>query len=264
MPHRLQERRLSHSRSRLEDDELALPCTQPFQPLRNGRHLPLTPNDAGRAEPVECCLREYFLWIDFARAGGLVSSRLLRVVEGRVGGVEQVPAARRVSGGRRNPDTQCDREGSARFAESKSAIASSLQDPRRHLSGSSLTRSRQQHGELVAAKADWHPLITDDLLQRGGHPDEHLVAGVVPVGVVDLLELVQVDDQERQGEIIVALPPDLVLEVAEQETAIVNAGQLVLEDETRGILPDVFKEFYELAVLHGAGFPLSRGWERQA
>ncbi len=70
------------------------------------------------------------------------------------------------------------------------------------------------------------------------------------VGVVDALEEVDVEDQERQGKVLVLIPVDLVLEVAEEEAAVVESGELVLEDEARGILPDVLEKIDELAVLH--------------
>jgi hypothetical protein len=43
---------------------------------------------------------------------------------------------------------------------------------------------------------------------------------------------------------------DLVLEEAEKEAAVVEAGELVLEDEAGGVLADVLEEVDELAVLH--------------
>ena len=62
----------------------------------------------------------------------------------------------------------------------------------------------------------------------------------MPVRVVDLLEPIQIENQQGQRVVLAALPPNPVIEIAEQETAVVDTRQLVLEDEPRGILPNVF------------------------
>jgi hypothetical protein len=72
----------------------------------------------------------------------------------------------------------------------------------------------------------------------------------VTVGVVDALEEVDVQDQERQGKVLVLVPMDLVLEVAEKESAVVEPGELIFEDEAGGIFTDVLEKVDELAVLH--------------
>ena len=75
------------------------------------------------------------------------------------------------------------------------------------------------------------------------------------VRIVDFFELVHVDDQHRKGIILAGYPADFVLEVAPQETAIVDAGKLVLKDEARGILPHVGQEVDKLCVRHELDFP---------
>ena len=58
--------------------------------------------------------------------------------------------------------------------------------------------STQQHRELVAAEAGKHVAGAVQLLaQPGGHQPQQVVAGVVPEAVVDLLEPVEVQQQQR-------------------------------------------------------------------
>ena len=54
----------------------------------------------------------------------------------------------------------------------------------------------QQHGELVATQPGEDPALGDVHREGLRHVPQHLVAGLVPVPVVDRLEPVQVDDQQ--------------------------------------------------------------------
>ncbi len=56
----------------------------------------------------------------------------------------------------------------------------------------------QQHGELVAAGAGQQPAVAEAVAQGGGDRLEHLVAGLVAAGVVDVLEVVDVDGQDAE------------------------------------------------------------------
>ncbi len=95
-------------------------------------------------------------------------------------------------------------------------------------------------------------MLLNDLFEQGGEPGEGLIAGVVAIGVVDLLERIEVDDQQREREILPAVPAHLVLEIAEEETTILDAGEFVLEDEAGWVFPDVLEEIYEVTVGHSA------------
>ena len=57
--------------------------------------------------------------------------------------------------------------------------------------------SRQHHDELVAGVADADVVRADAGAQHGGHLAQRAVADVVAVGVVDLLEVVEVHDEQR-------------------------------------------------------------------
>ena len=56
----------------------------------------------------------------------------------------------------------------------------------------------QQHGELVAARAAGDVVRAQVVGQEDADPLEQAVAHLVPVGVVDLLEVVDVDHQHRK------------------------------------------------------------------
>jgi len=57
----------------------------------------------------------------------------------------------------------------------------------------------------------WYGLIAAHLREQVGQPDQCLIPGVVPVGVVDLLEVVYVEDQQGERIILSRIPPDFVV-----------------------------------------------------
>ena len=59
--------------------------------------------------------------------------------------------------------------------------------------------ARQDHRELVAAQTGEHIGLPQARAQLVGDLDEQLVAGVVTQGVVDRLEAVEVEDEQRAG-----------------------------------------------------------------
>src|SRR5216683_1805381 len=96
--------------------------------------------------------------------------------------------------------------------------------------------ARQHHHELVAAVAGHHVHLADVPLERHGDAAQHRVADGVPVGVVDLLEQVQVHHQDGQ---LVAEPQaarQLLLEAREQVAAVGDAGERVRERQVAGLL----------------------------
>src|SRR4051812_3342051 len=79
-------------------------------------------------------------------------------------------------------------------------------DDRRRRAPRSLDR---QHGELVAAQARDRVLGPDPPSQSVGAGDQQPVAGVVPLGVVDRLEPVEVDDDDDGIEAVALAAPVL-------------------------------------------------------
>jgi hypothetical protein len=63
--------------------------------------------------------------------------------------------------------------------------------------------------------------------QRGGDPAQHLVTGIVPVGVVDTAQVVDVDHRDHQLELIAARVLEVLVTDLEQVVTVVRAGQVV-------------------------------------
>src|SRR5206468_12061345 len=66
-----------------------------------------------------------------------------------------------------------------------------------------------EHAELVAALAHDRVLVADRALELAGHLAQDLVAGGVAEAVVDALEAVEVEDEDRQPPLVAAVARDL-------------------------------------------------------
>ena len=112
-----------------------------------------------------------------------------------------------------------------------------------------------EHDELVAAEAGDEILRPQHLAQAVRHRAEQLVAAGMAERVVDLLELVEVDEQQR-GHVVAALgrqqAPDLVAEIdaVRQGGEFVVAGQVA--DPRLGVAPlgDVLEQHHGAAAFH--------------
>ena len=83
---------------------------------------------------------------------------------------------------------------------------------------------RQQQREFLAADAGGQVVVAHALLQHARHRHQHLVAEQVAVGVVDQLEVVDVDQHQRHRRLAIGqVLGDVLLEGA----AVVQAGQAV-------------------------------------
>ena len=89
-------------------------------------------------------------------------------------------------------------------------------------------RRRQQHGELVAAEAGDMVAGAQRGPMRGPSWREHAVAGVVAERVVELLEVVEVDHEQRERAVrVLARAVDRAAQLAVEPAAVRQAGQLV-------------------------------------
>ena len=93
-----------------------------------------------------------------------------------------------------------------------------------------------EHGELVAAEARDRVSGAQRLLDPGGHGGEQLVAGGVAEAVVDELELVEVEEEHRDRGLAPAGDREGVLEPVEEEVAVGQAGERVVEGLVLGAL----------------------------
>ena len=120
----------------------------------------------------------------------------LRVVQAPVGGIDERVQRRQVVPARTPPIDTVSRRLTPAGLDRRRAIAVRRLSARQ-CSSASDSMSAQQHGELLAAPARQAVLGADRALQPPGELDQHRVADQVPVGVVDLLEVVGVEQHER-------------------------------------------------------------------
>ena len=108
---------------------------------------------------------------------------------------------------------------------------------RRHL-GSCWLDLGKEHRKLFAADASEDVLLPETRLDHESELAEHAVAGDVPVAVVDLLEVIDVEEQERQRAVVAKASLVLALErFVEAARAfgerIVRDGGATFEDRLR-------------------------------
>ena len=87
--------------------------------------------------------------------------------------------------------------------------------------------SGQDHRELVAADAAGDVGVAHDLADALGDLGEHGVAGEVADAVVDRLEVVEVEDDQREPAVVALGARDLARERLVEVAAVVQAGQRV-------------------------------------
>jgi hypothetical protein len=92
--------------------------------------------------------------------------------------------------------------------------ADGVPQPVAHVDGPAAGQAVEEHRELLAAVARGEVLPAQRVLQGGGHPDEHRVADLVRVGVVDALEVVDVQQGDGEGAALRRPPVQLRVEGA--------------------------------------------------
>jgi hypothetical protein len=98
------------------------------------------------------------------------------------------------------------------------------------------TAPLQQHAELVAAEAREHVRVADFALQQRRHLLEQLVAGDVAAGVVDHLELVDVDITQRVLLVFHRRGFDGALQARLERAPVVAPGQRVVIGQAQQLL----------------------------
>jgi len=86
-----------------------------------------------------------------------------------------------------------------------------------------------QHGELVAAQPRGGVNGAHAVFQAAAELPEGLITGVMPERVVDVLEVVHVEEQHRNGHAIAPLAGQRVLDAVAQQRAVGQAGERVVE-----------------------------------
>ena len=86
-----------------------------------------------------------------------------------------------------------------------------------------------QHHERIPAEASHQIVVADAGTQAGGCGDQHLVAGLVPEGVVDPFEVIEIQEEERDGAIAAPLAATCPSEALRQHGAIRKGRQGIVE-----------------------------------
>jgi len=86
-----------------------------------------------------------------------------------------------------------------------------------------------EHGELLAAVARRHVGVADRGAQGGADAAQKVVAGLVAVLVVELLEVVQVQHDERELAAVAVDLGDLVVQVVDERAVVVQAREPVAQ-----------------------------------
>ena len=155
--------------------------------------------------------------------GGDVATRAvlahaLGVVEGAVGRPHQAAALDVHARVGRNPGGRGDRPA-VWVLSGGDAAEHRLGDLERHR----LIPAGQQQRELVAPEAERLPAVA----QAACDLDEDAVAGGMPVAVVDALEVVDVDDAQRERKALLVSPVEVTLEALEEMPRVAEPGERV-------------------------------------
>ena len=145
--------------------------------------------------------------------------RALRFVEGAVGLGEQIVFSTHLQ--RRDPDRG--RRGQWWCERSADGVFEVAGDRLGRLS----PRLRQEDAELVAADPRREVGPTQALLDRDRDLSQRLVTALVAEAVVDRLEVVQVEQQQRQGRVVAARCGDLSFELAAKVAPVREPGEIV-------------------------------------
>jgi hypothetical protein len=70
------------------------------------------------------------------------------------------------------------------------------------------------------------------------------------VGVVDLLEVIQVHHKQRQRLGLQRIPVHFVSEIVQKKTAVVYTRKLIFEDQPRGVRAHMLEKIKEILVFH--------------
>ena len=100
---------------------------------------------------------------------------------------------RACSGAERDADTRPDTQARVTYVN---RFFKQHRETLRHRRGLEGVHTVKEDGELVTTEARYQVVVTDDLADTGSDLAQQCVPGVVSEGVVDLLEMIQVDQEQ--------------------------------------------------------------------
>ena len=95
-----------------------------------------------------------------------------------------------------------------------------------------------EHDELVTAEAADGVAVAQHAGETGGHCPQELVARLVPQGVVDVLEVVEVHEQGGHRSVLTPSACQHLLGSVEDECTVRQSGERVVE----GLMPDLVEQ----------------------
>ena len=162
-----------------------------------------------------------------------IPSAALGGVQRAVGGSQQRVAGREARASLGRTDRDGDRDPDAgddqrRVADGRAHLLAELAQ------ADLLPHSTDQHGELLPAEARDESALADDRRDPAAELDQHLVAGLVSVRVVDALEPVDVEQQHAGADRAVR-PRQTRVERRAEPCAVGEAGQRIRRRLTLGL-----------------------------
>jgi hypothetical protein len=165
--------------------------------------------------------RRHLLAVPSARSvhGHSIPTRLFRFVHRQVGEGQHLLGAQTIELG--DPDAGGDAD--RLLAEHRDLLAEGLYDVLGHDPRLLEIRLRQQRRKLVSPHPRQEVCLAHPLLERPGDALEEVIPRLVAEGIVDVLEVVQIDHQHCTPGGIPRGPLDLVGQVALEATPVVEA-----------------------------------------
>ncbi|MNZ73944.1 hypothetical protein D3C78_923780 [compost metagenome] len=173
----------------------------------------------------------------FEKEAEAARSRALGLVHRDIGTLQQALHILPVTGEHADADTGRQHHGGAgnagRETQDHFQPLKKAGDPR------GIDPGQHQH-ELIAGQAPGDVRLPQHAMQALRHDLQQLIAGGVPQGIVDLLEAVQIDKQHRKLSLLLLHLDQAALGLSQQEVAIGQAGQGIVEGHPANGLPGLF------------------------
>ncbi len=156
-----------------------------------------------------------------------IPARLLRLVHGEVGELQHLRVPEAVEQG--DPDARGDVDRP--LAEHRDLPAERLHDALGHDLRLIGVRLGKEHGELVSAHSRQDVGLAHAVPERSRDAPEEIVARLVAEGVVDVLEVVQVDHEHRALGSVARHPLHLAGQLLLEAPPVEEAGQEIVVDQ---------------------------------
>jgi hypothetical protein len=109
---------------------------------------------------------------------------------------------------------------------------------------------RQENHELISPVTDGKAGVNCDFLKDIGHMSEDIVSRIVAIGVIDLLEEIDIHHEERHMLARKGVPDNFELKIIQEKAAVMKTGKFILEYEGRGVFADVFQIMEKFLIIH--------------